>query len=134
MSVRTKNVYDPPAKDDGYRVLVMRFWPRGVGRSKVDAWEKDLGTLPEDIRAWKQGKIEWSEFARRYRKAIKPEAAKIAALADRARRETVTLLCGCRDEDHCHRTILKDLVLAAAVRRTSRTTKKKPARKRKAGG
>jgi len=112
----------------------MRFWPRGVARSKVDAWEKDLGTLPEDIRAWKQGKIAWSEFARRYRKAMKPEAAKIAALAARAHRGTVTLLCGCRDEDHCHRTILRDLVLAAAVRKTSRTTKKRPARKRKAGG
>ena len=40
--VKTKNVYDPPAADDGWPLLVMRKWPRGIARDKVDAWDKDL--------------------------------------------------------------------------------------------
>jgi uncharacterized protein YeaO (DUF488 family) len=28
--VRIKRAYDEPAYTDGYRVLVDRFWPRGV--------------------------------------------------------------------------------------------------------
>jgi uncharacterized protein YeaO (DUF488 family) len=33
MDVRIKRVYDGPAPDDGYRVLVDRLWPRGVPNS-----------------------------------------------------------------------------------------------------
>ena len=32
--IRTKRVYDAPAKSDGFRVLVDRVWPRGVSRRK----------------------------------------------------------------------------------------------------
>src|SRR5690606_41470404 len=28
--VRIKRAYDPPAAEDGYRVLIDRVWPRGV--------------------------------------------------------------------------------------------------------
>ena len=30
MSIAVKRVYEPPAKSDGYRVLVDRLWPRGL--------------------------------------------------------------------------------------------------------
>ena len=45
MSIKLKRVYEPPAMDDGYRVLVERLWPRGVSkeRAHVDLWMKDAG-------------------------------------------------------------------------------------------
>ena len=30
MSIAVKRVYEPPAKSDGYRVLIDRLWPRGL--------------------------------------------------------------------------------------------------------
>jgi uncharacterized protein YeaO (DUF488 family) len=108
--VKTKSIYEPPAASDGYRVLVMHYWPRGVAKDKIDLWEKQLGTAPELIKQWKAKEIEWSEFRRAYLQAMKNQQGKIATLAARARRQTVTLLCGCKDADHCHRTILAQLI------------------------
>ncbi|MBI3910996.1 MAG: DUF488 family protein [Armatimonadetes bacterium] len=108
--VRTGRVYDEPQPEDGHRILVMRRWPRGVSKERVDEWRPELGTPPELIRAWKQVAIPWEEFEWRYREAMADQGAAIRALAERARTETITLLCGCADENRCHRRILKELV------------------------
>lgn len=44
MDIRLKRAYDPPAKNDGYRVLVDRLWPRGVKKenAELDAWLKEI--------------------------------------------------------------------------------------------
>ena len=111
MLIKTKNIYDPVESADGYRVLVMRFWPRGVSKDKIDIWEKELGTEPDLIKSWKSGSISWSEFSKQYRKFAAGHNDKIEELAQKAKSDTITLLCSCRDELHCHRTILKELVL-----------------------
>jgi len=49
-----KTVFDPPEPSDGKRFLVMRFWPRGISKEKVDSWMKELGTPKEVIRKWKR--------------------------------------------------------------------------------
>ena len=37
-TVRLKRIYDEPAPEDGYRVLVDRIWPRGLSheRARID--------------------------------------------------------------------------------------------------
>jgi uncharacterized protein YeaO (DUF488 family) len=114
MSVAIKCIYDPPDRSDGYRVLVMRFWPRGIRKDRVDVWEKDLGTSPDLIKAWKGGKIAWAEFSRRYRTEMRSQLCKIADLAELSRTRPVTLLCGCKDETRCHRILLQQMVAKAA--------------------
>jgi uncharacterized protein YeaO (DUF488 family) len=114
MPIRTKCIYEKAERADGYRVLVMRLWPRGIRKDAVDAWERELGTPTELIKEWKSGSVPWAEFARRYRAAMRGQQERMAALADRAERENVTLLCGCRDESRCHRLLLKELIQKAA--------------------
>ena len=120
MSVKTKRIYDPPERTDGTRVLVMRLWPRGVKKEKIDHWFKDLGTDPPLIKAWKTGKLSWSEFRKRYLAGLqKAEAeAELKKLRALARKGPVTLLCACPDEARCHRGILKE-VLTLDFRRTA---------------
>jgi uncharacterized protein YeaO (DUF488 family) len=103
-------VYDPKSKDDGLRVLVMRFWPRGIKRNKVDLWYKDLGTAKELIKAWKEGKVTWQEFRRKYLASLQgaEKKALLKELAIRSRTQKITLLCGCHDPNSCHRTLLKE--------------------------
>ena len=107
-----KSIYDPKSKDDGFRVLVMRYWPRGVSKERVDAWYRDLGTSKELIKAWKAGKISWPELKRRYLSDLKDDhkQALILELAERSKKQKVTLLCGCRDPNRCHRSILKEQI------------------------
>jgi len=118
MPIKTRSIYEKPADDEGYRVLVMRYWPRGVRRNAADVWEKDLGTQPDLIKAWKEGKVTWQEFVKRYRASVATQKEKIAELAERSKKETVTLLCSCREESRCHRSVLKELIGRAARRRS----------------
>jgi len=107
-----KSIYDPKSRDDGFRVLVMQYWPRGVKKQKIDAWYKDLGTSKELIKAWKAGKMTWPQFKKRYIADLKEEHKQVLIheLAQRAEKERVTLLCGCRDPNTCHRSILKEQI------------------------
>lgn len=110
MPVKTKCIYEPISKGDGCRVLVMRFWPRGISKDKIDIWEKDLGTPPDLIKKWKSGSVSWAEFSKQYRNFVAQYKDKIGELALKAKKGTVTLLCSCRDDKHCHRTLLKKLI------------------------
>ena len=107
-----KSIYDPNSKEDGFRVLVMQYWPRGVKKEKIDAWYKQLGTSKELIKAWKAGKVSWSQFKERYIAGLKETSkrALVHELAKRNEREKITLLCGCRDPNNCHRSILKEQI------------------------
>jgi uncharacterized protein YeaO (DUF488 family) len=66
---RLRRVYEAPADDDGYRVLVDRLWPRGLSRSRarLDEWAKDVAPSA-DLRRWYgHDPDKFDEFARRYR-------------------------------------------------------------------
>ena len=116
--IRTKRWNDPVERDDGHRLLVCRYRPRGVRKDAEswDAWSPQLGPSQE-LHADYYGKhgppIGWTEFRRRYVAEMKEEREAIARLAARvASGETITLLCSsaCRDPERCHRTLLQKLV------------------------
>ena len=103
--IRVKRVYDPPADDDGVRVLVDGLWPRGLNKTcaAVDLWLKDVAPSLA-LRKWfNRDPSRWAEFKRRYAQeldALRGKSAAIAALTGAARSGTVTLLFGARDERH----------------------------------
>lgn len=108
MSVFHKSIYDPmEPKKDGHRLLVTRYWPRGIKKSAVDSWERELGAPVALIRKKKSGKLVMGELRRLYTAALERNALERAV--GRAREGTVTLLCTCRDE-LCHRVVLADLI------------------------
>jgi uncharacterized protein YeaO (DUF488 family) len=102
-----KTVYDKPEPSDGERILVMRLWPRGVSKEKVDRWLKELGTDVDLIHDYKQGKVTWAEFSRRYLKSLKGKEPLLRELAAKSKSRTITLLCTDKDATRCHRSLLK---------------------------
>ena len=108
--IRTARIYDLASPDDGYRLLVMRLWPRGVRKSSVDGWEKELGPSLELLRAYRAGAVEWDEFAVRYRAEMEEKPELLAEVARRGRVGAVTLLCTEEDESRCHRSLRKAMV------------------------
>jgi len=102
-------VYDPPTARDGARVLIMRLWPRGIRKSRVDRWLKELGPPLPLLRAFRRGDFGWAEYRRRYLAGLeRPEAqAALGEVRALAKRQPVTFLCGCADEARCHRSLLR---------------------------
>ena len=126
--VTTKRVSDPPSASDGVRILVMRFWPRGVARSAVNQWFRELGTNPALIQRWKQGALRWAEFRRAYQRELQDPAARqaITEIRKLLRKSPVTLLCSCPEEARCHRSILRQVILQQAAARVPGAPRKRP--------
>ena len=118
MPIKTKRWNDNAEPDDGYRLLICRYRPRALRKADEtwNAWYSDLGPSKE-LHADFYGKhgppIDWKAYRRRYLQEMKAQKDKIAELARRVYAgETITLLCSsaCVDAEHCHRTLLKQLI------------------------
>jgi uncharacterized protein YeaO (DUF488 family) len=120
--ISTKRIYEPAETADGTRVLIMRLWPRGIRKDRVHLWRKELGPVKELLRDFLDKKVDWPTYTRQYLAGLeRPEAQEaIAEVHALAREGRVTLLCGCADETHCHRSLL-----AAYLRGASPTRKGK---------
>ena len=108
-AIRTKRVYDPSDPADGTRVLIMRLWPRGIRKDRVTVWLRELGPVVTLLREFRRGAVPWPAYRERYLAGLeRPEAqAQVAQALERSAEGPVTLLCGCPDEAHCHRSLLK---------------------------
>ena len=98
--MRLRRAYDPAGRDDGYRVLVDRLWPRGVRRDDlhVDEWCKDVAPSTELRRWFGHDPSRWPEFRRRYFEELREKEQVWRPLLSRARRGRVTFVYAARDE------------------------------------
>lgn len=115
MAVKLKRIYAPAEPDDGYRLLVMRFWPRGVRKDAIHGWNKGLAPTQGLLAAFNSGVLDWEDYSQRYFSEManrEDSVVALASLCEQARCELVTLLCWCAEENRCHRSLLRDLVLA----------------------
>ena len=118
--VQIKRAYAAACPGDGYRVLVDRFWPRGVtkARAAVDLWAKEVAPSAS-LRTWfghEPGRFR--EFALRYRRELRTADARetLRNLAGRAGRGPVTLVYGARDETHNGAVVLLAMLRTRAAR------------------
>jgi uncharacterized protein YeaO (DUF488 family) len=121
--IRTKRWNDPAEPDDGLRLLICRYRPRGLRKEDEtwDAWSPQLAPSPA-LHAAAYGKgcppLPFDAYERRFREEMaRLPRFWIEGLADSVRRgETITLLCSsaCTDPARCHRTILKAMIEEAA--------------------
>jgi len=100
--LNVKRVYSPPDPKDGSRFLVDRLWPRGLNKEslKLDFWLKDVAPSDALRKGFCHDPAKWPEFKRRYARELdaKPEAW--GPILEAARKGSVTLLFGARDEEH----------------------------------
>ena len=114
MVVKTKLVYEYPDPSDGTRVLVTQYWPRGVSRGSVDEYVRNLAPSRELLRAYRNGELDWARYRHQFLLEMKREASlrEIHRLSKIARDGTITILCVCKYEDKCHRSLVRDLIVA----------------------
>jgi uncharacterized protein YeaO (DUF488 family) len=109
--IRIKRVYEPAAKEDGWRVLVDRLWPRGMKKEavKIDLWMKDVAPSDALRKSFCHEVKKWPDFQRKYRAELKKKKELTAELKKMAKKHgTLTLLFGARDVEHNQAVVLAE--------------------------
>lgn len=109
--IRTKRVYEPPASEDGTRVLVDRLWPRGLSKdeAKIDWWARELAPSDKLRRWFGHSPPRFRQFVERYKLELNSGEA-VARLKVLAARQTVTLVYAARDERHNNARALVEIL------------------------
>ena len=110
MSIHIKRAYEDPAREDGYRVLVDRLWPRGIAKQdlKIDVWLKDLAPST-GLRKWFAHDVtKWDAFKRRYFEELDDHSEAVAGLLEKIRTDGVTLVYAAKDEQFNNASALKE--------------------------
>ncbi|MCP9449810.1 MAG: DUF488 domain-containing protein [Nitrospira sp.] len=113
MKVSIKRIYEPPAKSDGFRVLVDRLWPRGLSKetAHIDLWLCEIGPSTA-LRKWfNHDPARWAEFCRRYQAELKEKEDLLALLVKEAQTKPITLLYSAKDERHNQAVALQSFLL-----------------------
>ena len=116
----TKRWDDPASPDDGTRILVTRYRPRGLSKAD-ETWTEWIPAVAPSAElhaaAYGKGRVQvpWAVYRTSYLREMRDPTARAAieALARRvAAGEAITLLCSsqCVREDRCHRSLLRELI------------------------
>jgi uncharacterized protein YeaO (DUF488 family) len=122
VSVRVVRLGTTRAPNEGLRIGTVRRPPRGVrkehyaARNYFDIWLPELSpSAPLVSWALSQPFIptRWALYERRYRAEMQKPAAQrlIALLAGLSTQTNISVGCDCEDETHCHRSLLKRLLI-----------------------
>lgn len=110
MNIQLKRTTEPPARNDGARVLVDRLWPRGKSKEvlKLDLWLRDAAPSTE-LRQWfGHEPAKWEEFRRRYHAELDANAAALAPLRELLGNGRVTLVFAAADTAHNNAVALRE--------------------------
>jgi uncharacterized protein YeaO (DUF488 family) len=121
MAIRVVRLGIPRAPGEGLRLGTVRRPPRGVRKEDYgrldyyDVWLPDLAPSAELVKmALSEGSDpkRWAAFVRRYRQEMKEPHAEhvLALLAALSRQTNFSVGCYCEDENHCHRSILREIL------------------------
>jgi uncharacterized protein YeaO (DUF488 family) len=110
--IRTKSIYDPKEKNDGIRILITRYWPRGIKKEHFDKWYKELSPSRDLLKQYKDKKIYFHSFGRLFLEEI--QNSHVIEICREISHESIkgnviTLLCYEKDELICHRKFIKKL-------------------------
>jgi uncharacterized protein YeaO (DUF488 family) len=118
--IKTKSLKEPTEESDGVRILIARYRPMYLPKSKEnwDLWCKQLAPSKGLFYAYVKHKtIAWNEYEERYMNEIdsSPEAQNmIRELSELCKTKDVTLLCHCdgvsESNPKCHRYLVKALI------------------------
>ena len=115
LQINLKRAYEDKSKQDGYRVLVDRVWPRGRSKETLalDQWARELA--PSDkLRKWFDHDVQrWEEFRQRYGDELKDEEKQeqMRQLLADADGQILTLVYGAKDTEHNQAVVLRDVLL-----------------------
>jgi uncharacterized protein YeaO (DUF488 family) len=127
VAIRIVRLGSPRQPDEGLRLGTVRRPPRGVRkedfsrRDYFDVWMPELAP-PAEMVSWALSEpftpARWNRYARAYRTQMKkgPPRRLIALLAALSHQTNFSVGCYCADESHCHRSLLRELLVEAGAK------------------
>jgi len=109
-----RRVYDPETTEEAYKVLVDRFWPRGI--SKEDArwneWLRDISPS-NDLRKWfNHDPGKWEDFKRIYERELEDKTVLLRKLKElELRYGILMLLYSASDTQYNNAVALREIML-----------------------
>jgi uncharacterized protein YeaO (DUF488 family) len=121
MSVRIVRLGTPRLPGEGTRIGTVRRPPRGVPKSEFarqdwyDVWLPNLAPSVETLKLGQgaSSAAAWTGFVRKYRSEMAAPESKhvLDLLATLSHTTDFSVGCYCEDEDRCHRSILRHLLV-----------------------
>jgi len=121
MVVRVVRLGSQRAKGEGTRIGTVRRPPRGVPKTALasqnwyDVWFPNLAPSAEAVKSGQAAATpgEWLAFLKQYRAemAAPDNSRTLDLLAALSHQANFSVGCYCEDEPHCHRSILRALLI-----------------------
>lgn len=121
MSIRIVRLGTPRLPNEGLRIGTVRRPPRGVPKTEFssgnwyDVWFPNLAPSVATMQLGLQAKTpsQWAKFARKYKAEMASRSAKhdLEVLSALSHSTNFSVGCYCADEAHCHRSILRQLLI-----------------------
>ena len=125
MVVRVVRLGSAREDGEGTRIGTVRRPPRGVPKAEFgaknwyDVWFPTLAPSVETMKLGQQAvtPADWQVFTRKYRAEMaRPDSSHaIALLAALSRQTNFSVGCYCENEAHCHRSVLRALLVDAGA-------------------
>ncbi|HEY6571997.1 MAG TPA: DUF488 family protein [Candidatus Eisenbacteria bacterium] len=126
MAIRVVQLGTPRTRGEGLRLGTVRRPPRGVPKAEYasrdfyDVWVPELAPSEALVKMGLGALNEraWLTFVRRYRAEMKrpPTARLLSLLSAMSHTTDFSVGCYCQDENRCHRSVLKALLLEHGAR------------------
>lgn len=110
--MKLKRIYEKPAPQDGYRVLIDRLWPRGVSKedAALDEWNKNVSPST-NLRKWFDHQPElFEQFSKKYKEELLQHTDDLEKLKSISETQELTLLYASKDEVNNHSVVLLDVL------------------------
>jgi uncharacterized protein YeaO (DUF488 family) len=125
MVIRVVRLGSPRQEAEGVRIGTVRRPPRGVPKAEFsaknwyDVWFPNLAPSVETMKLGQEAATpaQWAAFVRKYKAEMAtPEAAHtVSLLAALSHTTHFSVGCYCEREEHCHRSVLRQLLAAAGA-------------------
>ena len=121
MTIHIVRLGTPRLPDEGTRIGTVRRPPRGVPKSEFasgnwyDVWYPNLAPSQELVTQalHAESDADWKRFVKHYRAEMAtPENSRtLDLLAALSRSANFSVGCYCAEESHCHRSVLRELLV-----------------------
>lgn len=122
MPIHIVRLGSPRLPDEGVRIGTVRRPPRGVPKSEFarrdfyDVWQPLLSPSAELVAEAKAAEDDkaWGVFRRKFKAEMDQPAAShlLDLLAALSHQTAMAVGCYCENEAHCHRSVLRELLVA----------------------
>jgi len=123
--IRVVRLGSPRTPHEGLRIGTVRRPPRGVPKTEFaardwyDVWFPNLAPSVATMKLAQQAATpaQWAIFIKQYRAEMATPASShsISLLAALSHQSNFSVGCYCEEESHCHRSILRQLLIAAGA-------------------